>query len=182
VPDDPLIGTPRPHRRAQGGAKLRRFSAAPRGAARSHAQRSEHGEDGEHGLALRPPSTPLRSRAPSEPSPPPPARPRYRYRYRYRFRFRFRYRFRSRSRFRSRARSRSRFCYRYPAEVRACLDVAEALGYVGTVDAALRDTLDRIIANLHRLSRTLRWAGVATPDGVRPFRYPARSRNGSLRV
>lgn len=40
------------------------------------------------------------------------------------------------------------------AEVRACLDVAEALGYVDAVDAGLRDTLDRIIATLHRLSRT----------------------------
>jgi four helix bundle protein len=39
------------------------------------------------------------------------------------------------------------------AEVRACLDVAEALGYVEAVDAGLRDRLDRIIATLHRLSR-----------------------------
>ena len=39
------------------------------------------------------------------------------------------------------------------AEVRACLDVAEALGYIEQVDPALRDTLDRIIATLHRLAR-----------------------------
>ena len=39
------------------------------------------------------------------------------------------------------------------AEVRACLDVAEALGYIGQVDAELRDTLDRIVATLHRLAR-----------------------------
>ncbi|MDI1444016.1 four helix bundle protein [Polyangium sp. 6x1] len=38
------------------------------------------------------------------------------------------------------------------AEVRACLDVAEALGYVDEVDAQLRDTLDHIIATLHRLT------------------------------
>ena len=39
------------------------------------------------------------------------------------------------------------------AEVRACLDVAEALGYVEPVDAALRDRLDRIVATLYRLAR-----------------------------
>ena len=39
------------------------------------------------------------------------------------------------------------------AEVRACLDVAEALGYVKSVDDGLRDTLDRIVATLHRLAR-----------------------------
>jgi four helix bundle protein len=39
------------------------------------------------------------------------------------------------------------------AEVRACLDVAEALGYVEKIDPALRDTLDRIVATLHRLAR-----------------------------
>ena len=39
------------------------------------------------------------------------------------------------------------------AEVRACLDVAEALGYVEAVDARLYDTLDRVVATLHRLSR-----------------------------
>ncbi|MDI1480150.1 four helix bundle protein [Polyangium sp. y55x31] len=39
------------------------------------------------------------------------------------------------------------------AEVRACLDVAEALGYVETVDDGLRDSLDQIIATLHRLTR-----------------------------
>ena len=39
------------------------------------------------------------------------------------------------------------------AEVRACLDAAEALGYVDKIDAGLRDTLDHIIATLHRLAR-----------------------------
>ena len=39
------------------------------------------------------------------------------------------------------------------AEVRACLDVAEALGYIDNVDAGLRDRLDQIVATLHRLSR-----------------------------
>src|SRR5829696_5302908 len=39
------------------------------------------------------------------------------------------------------------------AEVRACLDVAEALGYVEEVDPALRDTLDRVVATLHKLTR-----------------------------
>src|SRR5688572_5407736 len=32
------------------------------------------------------------------------------------------------------------------AEVRACLDTAEALGYVEGIDPALRDKLDRVIA------------------------------------
>lgn len=39
------------------------------------------------------------------------------------------------------------------AEVRACLDVAEALGYLDNVDAGLRDKLDQIVATLHRLAR-----------------------------
>jgi four helix bundle protein len=39
------------------------------------------------------------------------------------------------------------------AEVRACLDVAEALGYVQSIDAELRNTLDCVIATLHKLSR-----------------------------
>jgi len=39
------------------------------------------------------------------------------------------------------------------AEVRACLDVAEALGYTDNVDNELRDRLDQIVATLHRLSR-----------------------------
>jgi four helix bundle protein len=39
------------------------------------------------------------------------------------------------------------------AEVRACLDVAEALGYIEEVDPALRRTLDSIVATLHRLAR-----------------------------
>ena len=37
-------------------------------------------------------------------------------------------------------------------EVGACLDVAEALGYIDAVDASLRDRLDRITATLYRLS------------------------------
>ena len=39
------------------------------------------------------------------------------------------------------------------AEVRACLDVAEALGYVEVVDPGLRDVLDRIVATLYQLTR-----------------------------
>ena len=39
------------------------------------------------------------------------------------------------------------------AEVRACLDVAEALGYLDTIDDGLRDKLDQIVATLHRLAR-----------------------------
>jgi four helix bundle protein len=39
------------------------------------------------------------------------------------------------------------------AEVRACLDVAEALGYLEKIDPGLRDTLDRVVATLHRLAR-----------------------------
>jgi four helix bundle protein len=39
------------------------------------------------------------------------------------------------------------------AEVRACLDAAEALGYVNRIDDGLRDMLDHIIATLHRLAR-----------------------------
>ena len=39
------------------------------------------------------------------------------------------------------------------AEVRACLDVAEALGYISAVDEGLRDMLDQVIATLHRLTR-----------------------------
>src|SRR5262245_66148138 len=39
------------------------------------------------------------------------------------------------------------------AEVRACLDVAEAMGYVDHVPAELRNILDRIVATLHRLAR-----------------------------
>ncbi|WP_170229925.1 four helix bundle protein [Polyangium fumosum] len=39
------------------------------------------------------------------------------------------------------------------AEVRACLDVAEALGYVEAVDHGLRDSLDHIIATLYRLTQ-----------------------------
>ena len=39
------------------------------------------------------------------------------------------------------------------AEVRACLDVAEAMGYLDKVDPALRDTIDRVVATVHRLAR-----------------------------
>ena len=39
------------------------------------------------------------------------------------------------------------------AEVRACLDVAEALGYVDKVDPELRDRLDKIIGTLSKLTR-----------------------------
>ena len=39
------------------------------------------------------------------------------------------------------------------AEVRACLDVADALGYVERIDDELRDKLDHVIATLHRLTR-----------------------------
>ncbi|MCC6551492.1 MAG: four helix bundle protein [Polyangiaceae bacterium] len=37
-------------------------------------------------------------------------------------------------------------------EVRACLDVAEAMRYVDTIDAGLRDRLDHVIATLYRLT------------------------------
>ena len=39
------------------------------------------------------------------------------------------------------------------AEVRACLDVAEAMGYLYHVDPVLRDTIDRVVATVHRLAR-----------------------------
>jgi four helix bundle protein len=39
------------------------------------------------------------------------------------------------------------------AEVQACIDVAEALGYVEEVDFALRDKVARVVATLHRLAR-----------------------------
>ncbi len=38
-------------------------------------------------------------------------------------------------------------------EVRACLDVAEAWGYVDAIDPALRDRFDRIAATLYKLAR-----------------------------
>jgi len=38
-------------------------------------------------------------------------------------------------------------------EVEACLDVAEALGYVEEVDPALRDKLKHVVGTLHRLAR-----------------------------
>ena len=37
-------------------------------------------------------------------------------------------------------------------EVRACLDVGEAMEYVETVDPALRDKLDHVIATVYRLT------------------------------
>ena len=39
------------------------------------------------------------------------------------------------------------------AEIKACLDVAEALGYVEKLDDTLMDELDRIVATLYRLVR-----------------------------
>jgi four helix bundle protein len=39
------------------------------------------------------------------------------------------------------------------AEVRACLDTAEALGYTEPIDPVLRDKLDRVIGTLYRLTR-----------------------------
>ncbi|MRG97143.1 four helix bundle protein [Polyangium spumosum] len=39
------------------------------------------------------------------------------------------------------------------AEVRACLDVAEALGYVDGVDEELRIKLEHLIGTLYRLTR-----------------------------
>jgi len=38
-------------------------------------------------------------------------------------------------------------------EVRACLDAAEAWGYVDAIDPALRDRFDRIAATLYRLAK-----------------------------
>ena len=49
-------------------------------------------------------------------------------------------------------------------EVRACLDVAEAWGYVDAIDPALRDRFDRIAATLYRLA-----------TGERAGRAPGRS-------
>ena len=37
-------------------------------------------------------------------------------------------------------------------EVRACLDVSEAMEYVETVDPGLRDRLDHVIATVYRLT------------------------------
>ena len=39
------------------------------------------------------------------------------------------------------------------AEVRACLDTAEAFGYVEAIDPMLRDKLDRVIGTLYRLAK-----------------------------
>jgi four helix bundle protein len=50
------------------------------------------------------------------------------------------------------ARLRFRSAHASTQEVRACLDVAEALDYVDAVDAGLRDRFDRIAATLYRLA------------------------------
>ena len=50
------------------------------------------------------------------------------------------------------ARLRFRSAHASTQEVRACLDVAEALDYVDVVDAGLRDRFDRIAATLYRLA------------------------------
>ena len=50
------------------------------------------------------------------------------------------------------ARLRFRSAHASTQEVRACLDVAEALDYIDAVDAALRDRFDRIAATLYRLA------------------------------
>ncbi len=49
-------------------------------------------------------------------------------------------------------RLRFRSAHASTQEVRACLDVAEALAYVDAVDAGLRDRFDRIAATLYRLA------------------------------
>ena len=49
-------------------------------------------------------------------------------------------------------RLRFRSAHASTQEVRACLDVAEALSYIDTVDAGLRDRFDRIAATLYRLA------------------------------
>ena len=49
-------------------------------------------------------------------------------------------------------RARFRTAHAETQEVRACLDIAEALGYLDAVDADLRDRLDRIAATLYRLA------------------------------
>ncbi len=38
-------------------------------------------------------------------------------------------------------------------ETLACIEVGEALGYVGTVDAGLRDSIGRIMATLAKLTK-----------------------------
>ena len=38
-------------------------------------------------------------------------------------------------------------------ETRACLEVAQALGYVERVEAAVADKLDRVLGTLHKLTR-----------------------------
>jgi four helix bundle protein len=49
-------------------------------------------------------------------------------------------------------RLRFRSAHASTQEVRACLDVAEALAYVDAVDEGLRDRFDRIAATLYRLA------------------------------
>ena len=49
-------------------------------------------------------------------------------------------------------RLRFRSAHSSTQEVRACLDVAEALAYVDAVDEGLRDRFDRIAATLYRLA------------------------------
>ena len=39
------------------------------------------------------------------------------------------------------------------AEVRACIEIAEALGYVTAIDPVVHDGLDRVIATLYRLAK-----------------------------
>ena len=50
------------------------------------------------------------------------------------------------------ARLRFRSAHASTQEVRACLDVAEAMAYIDAVDAALRDRFDRIAGTLYRLA------------------------------
>ena len=49
-------------------------------------------------------------------------------------------------------RARFRTAHGEAHEVRGCLDVAEAFGYIAPVDPILRDRLDRIAATLFRLA------------------------------
>ena len=39
------------------------------------------------------------------------------------------------------------------AEIRACLDVAEAMKYIEPLDPAVLDNLDRLVATIYRLTR-----------------------------
>ncbi len=51
------------------------------------------------------------------------------------------------------ARTRFHSALASTAEVQACLDVAEALGYVEDVEPALRDKLEQVVSTLFRLTR-----------------------------